>query len=128
MGEPQADRPQPRHRPRSSAGAGDDIVYGASRGGRTIIDGGPGNDYLQGGGEIATNFITRRLGRSTRSASPATASTACCAGPGDDLVYAYSKDTVRIDCGPGEDTVRIGYNRTVVTRHCEHVSRRYKRR
>jgi hypothetical protein len=34
---------------------------------------------------------------------------------------------VRIDCGPGEDSVRIGYNRTVFTRHCEHVSRRYKR-
>ena len=49
------------------------------------------------------------------------------AGPGDDLIYAYSKDTVRIDCGPGSDTVKIGYNRTVFLRHCEHVSRRYKR-
>jgi hypothetical protein len=49
------------------------------------------------------------------------------AGPGDDLVYAYAKDLVRIECGPGRDTVKIGYNRGVFTRHCEHVSRRYTR-
>src|SRR5262249_54729879 len=40
---------------RVDAGAGDDVVYGASRGGETYIDGGDGNDYLQGGGATATN-------------------------------------------------------------------------
>ena len=49
------------------------------------------------------------------------------AGAGDDIVYAYSKDKVRIDCGPGADTVKIGYNRTVSTRRCETVIRRYKK-
>ena len=49
------------------------------------------------------------------------------AGPGDDLIYAYSKDTRADRLRPGRDTAKIGYNRTVFLRHCEHVSRRYKR-
>jgi Ca2+-binding RTX toxin-like protein len=111
---------------RVSAGAGEDIVYGASRGGHSIIDGGPGNDYLQGGGETATNFISGGSGIDTIRLT-GHGFNRVLAGPGDDLIYAYAKDTVRIECGAGEDTVKIGYNRTVVTRHCEHVSRRYKR-
>jgi Ca2+-binding RTX toxin-like protein len=112
---------------RIDAGPGNDTVYGASRGGHSIIDGGPGDDYLQGGGEISTNFIRGGAGIDTIRLTGHGLNRAL-GGPGDDLVYAYSKDTVRIDCGAGDDAVRIGYNRTVVTRHCEHVSRRYKRR
>ena len=41
------------------------------------------------------------------------------AGTGDDIVYAYSKDRNTIDCGPGDDVVKIGYNRSVRTRGCE---------
>jgi hypothetical protein len=48
-------------------------------------------------------------------------------GTGDDIVYVYSKDRSLIDCGPGDDLVKIGFNRSVRTRGCEHVSRRYTR-
>ena len=71
------------------AGAGDDIVYGASRGGTTYIDGGDGNDYLQGGGAVATNFITGGAGADTirltgdgpTASTPATATTSSTATP-----------------------------------------------
>ena len=103
---------------RVSAGAGDDIVYGASRGGRSIIDGGSGDDYLQGGGVTSTGgsgFDTIRLvGHGFNRVN---------AGPGDDIVYAYAKDAVRIDCGSGKDTVRIGNNRNVQMRRCENKVR-----
>ena len=49
------------------------------------------------------------------------------AGDGDDIVYGYSKDAARIDCGPGEDFVKIGYNRKIRTTNCERVEKRYKR-
>ena len=39
---------------------------------------------------------------------------------------AYNKDAVRIDCGPGNDNVKIGFNRSVTTRRCETVTRRYR--
>ena len=88
-----------------------------------MIDGGPGNDYLQGGGVVSTNFITagpgddtvRLVGHGYNRVS---------AGDGNDIVFAYTKDRTKIDCGPGEDTVKIGKNPHVTTRHCEHVSRR----
>ena len=111
---------------RIDAGPGNDTVYGASRGGHSIIDGGPGADYLQGGGEIATNFIRGGSGADTVRLTGHGLNRVL-AGWGDDLIYAYAKDTVRIDCGPGDDTVMIGFNRTVVTRRCETVNRRYKR-
>jgi hypothetical protein len=31
-----------------------------------------------------------------------------------------------INCGPGDDLVKIGHNRGVRTRGCEKVSRRYR--
>ncbi|MFL5843428.1 MAG: hypothetical protein ACJ762_01965, partial [Solirubrobacteraceae bacterium] len=82
-------------------------------------------DYLQGGGEIATNDITGGAGadviRLTGHGFNEVA-----AGDGDDIVYAYSKDRVVIDCGAGDDLVKIGHNRHVRTRGCEKVSRRYR--
>jgi Ca2+-binding RTX toxin-like protein len=108
------------------AGAGDDIVYGASRGGTTHIDGGDGNDYLQGGGAVATNFITGGAGADTIRLTGGGRNRVW-AGGGDDIVYGYSKDAARIDCGPGDDFVKIGYNRRIKTRNCERVVKRYKR-
>ena len=110
---------------RGAAGPGDDTVYGASRGGRNRIKGGPGNDYLQGGGVVSTNFINAGSGFDTIRLV-GDGYNGVLAGPGDDIVYAYSKDRVRIDCGPGRDTVKIGYNRNVRTKRCETVTRRYK--
>jgi Ca2+-binding RTX toxin-like protein len=112
---------------RVDAGPGDDIVYGASRGGTTHIDGGDGDDYLQGGGADATNFITGGTGADTiRLTGPGLNRVA--AGEGDDIVYGYSKDAARIDCGPGDDVVKIGFNRLIRTRNCEKVTKRYKQR
>jgi Ca2+-binding RTX toxin-like protein len=111
---------------RVEAGAGDDIVYGASRGGKTYIDGGDGNDYLQGGGAVAVNFITGGLGADTIRLTGGGRNRVS-AGDGDDIVYGYSKDAARIDCGPGNDFVKIGFNRKIRTRNCERVEKRYKR-
>jgi Ca2+-binding RTX toxin-like protein len=118
---------QSRGTDRVHAGAGDDIVYGASRGGTTHIDGGDGNDYLQGGGAVATNFITGGAGADTIRLTGA-GHNRVWAGDGDDIVYGYSKDASRIDCGPGNDFVKIGYNRRIKTRNCERVVKRYKQR
>src|SRR4051812_6150814 len=97
---------------RVDAGAGDDIAYGASRGGETYIDGGDGNDYLQGGGETATNHIVGGAGADTIRLT-GHGFNEVRAGTGDDIVYAYNKERVRIDCGAGRDTVKVGHNRGV---------------
>jgi Ca2+-binding RTX toxin-like protein len=110
---------------RVDAGAGDDTVYGASRGGETYIDGGDGNDYLQGGGATATNHIVGGAGADTIRLT-GHGFNEVDAGPGDDIVYVYNKDRVRVVCGPGNDVVKIGYNRGARTRGCEKVSRRYR--
>jgi Ca2+-binding RTX toxin-like protein len=110
---------------RVDAGAGDDIVYGASRGGETYIDGGDGNDYLQGGGATATNHIVGGAGADTIRLT-GRGPNEVDAGDGDDIVYAYNKHRVVIVCGPGKDFVKIGHNRKVRTRGCEKVSRRYR--
>jgi hypothetical protein len=49
------------------------------------------------------------------------------AGDGDDVVEAYSRTPVTVDCGAGADRVNIGFNRHVRTIGCETVTRRYKR-
>ena len=36
-------------------------------------------------------------------------------GDGNDIVEAYSRTPVTIDCGPGGDRVNIGFNRNVKT-------------
>ena len=111
---------------RVDAGAGDDIVYGASRGGETYIDGGDGNDYLQGGGATSTNHIDGGAGADTIRLT-GHGFNEVGGGSGDDIVYVYSKDRSVIDCGAGDDVVKIGQNRHVRTRGCEKVTRRYKR-
>jgi hypothetical protein len=103
---------------RVEAGSGDDTVFGASRGGRSIINGGTGNDYLQGGGVTSTNFINggagfdtiRLVGHGYNQVN---------AGNDDDIVYLYSKDRTVVDCGEGKDTVRLGRNRNISLRNCE---------
>ena len=47
-------------------------------------------------------------------------------GDGNDVVEAYSRTPVTIDCGPGGDRVNIGFNRHVKTVNCETVAKRYK--
>ena len=47
------------------------------------------------------------------------------AGAGNDRVEAFAQGLAVVDCGPGDDTVNIGFNRLVRTRDCEHVSKRY---
>jgi Ca2+-binding RTX toxin-like protein len=111
---------------RVDAGGGDDIVYGASRGGETYIAGGDGNDYLQGGGATATNHIAGGAGADVIRLT-GHGFNEVDAGSGDDIVYAYNKERVVIDCGAGDDVVKIGHNRRARTRGCEHVSRRYRK-
>ena len=76
----------------------------------------------QGGGVISTNFIKADSGADTIRLV-GHGFNRVLAGPGDDIIYAYSKDAVRIDCGPGKDTIRVGNNRNLVTRHCEKTVR-----
>jgi Ca2+-binding RTX toxin-like protein len=106
---------------RISAGAGNDIVYGGRQGNR--IDGGAGNDYLQGGpsgnrilgGSGDDHVYLRGTGRNEVRG-----------GSGNDLIDAYALHSdITIDCGPGGDTVNIGFNRHVRLRNCETVNRRY---
>jgi len=47
-------------------------------------------------------------------------------GDGNDVVEAYSRTPVTIDCGAGGDRVNIGFNRSVTTSNCEVVTKRYK--
>ena len=102
-------------------GDGDDIAYGSR--GRNLIDGGAGNDYLQGGPLHNTilggagDDTVRLTGSGRNSVS---------AGDGNDVIEAFSRTPVTIDCGPGGDTVNIGFNRSVRTVGCETVNKRYR--
>ena len=80
-----------------------------------VINGTGGDDSLTGGAGADTIRLTG--GGHNR----------VWAGEGDDIVYGYSKDAARVDCGPGTDVVKIGYNRRIRTSNCEKVTRRYKR-
>ena len=48
------------------------------------------------------------------------------AGPGDDEIRAYASGPATVDCGPGRDLVRIGFNRGVRLTGCERVTTRYR--
>jgi hypothetical protein len=48
------------------------------------------------------------------------------AGAGNDVIDAFNRAPTTIDCGPGGDTVNIGFNREVRTLGCETVTRRYR--
>src|ERR671910_222965 len=102
-------------------GDGNDIVYGSR--GSNVIDGGPGDDYLQGGPRH--NVILAGIGDDTVRLT-GSGSNRVSTGEGNDVVEAYSRTPVTIDCGPGGDRVNIGFNRAVRTVDCETVTKRYK--
>jgi Ca2+-binding RTX toxin-like protein len=105
------------------AGAGDDIAYGSSL--RSEIDGGPGDDFLQAGG--GRNHIDGGSGDDhIRLPAGGRGPNRVVAGSGNDRVEAYASGRARIDCGPGRDIVRIGFNRRVSTVHCETVTHRWR--
>ena len=44
-------------------------------------------------------------------------------------MIAYAKGLATVDCGPGTDTVKIGFNRSVrPKRSCERVTKRFNGR
>jgi Ca2+-binding RTX toxin-like protein len=90
------------------AGPGNDLVAGGNfGGGDDVIVGGDGDDNLDG-----------REGNDVIDA-----------GAGDDIVIAYAKGPAAVDCGPGTDTVKIGFNRLVrPNRSCERVTKRFNGR
>ncbi len=106
---------------RIAGGDGNDTAYGGR--GSNVIDGGAGDDYLQGGpgdNQILGGFgddTVRLTGYGRNSVRT---------GDGNDVVDAYSRTPVTIDCGPGGDRVNIGFNRGVRTVNCETVTKRYR--
>jgi Ca2+-binding RTX toxin-like protein len=87
-------------------GDGDDTLQSGPQ--RNHIDGGAGNDIIR--------FTAMHRATST-----------ALGGAGDDIFHAYGRGPIQIDCGAGDDAVRISYNRRVSTRNCENVARRYRR-
>ncbi len=125
-----------------TGGEGDDRIYGGP--GLDTINGGPGNDVIRG--QRSPDIIDGGLGNDTLygGSNP----DYMLGGPGDDRIYPGSDlDTVNagtgddyidsadhhkeeIDCGPGQDTVRMyryksalpgAYTDEDKLKHCEHV-------
>ena len=103
-------------------GEGADTIFG-SRGPFNRIEGGPGDDRLQGGPRANTIDAgdgadrVRLTGRGPNVVD---------AGPGDDEIRAYASGPASVNCGPGRDLVRINFNRQVTTTGCERVTKRYR--
>jgi len=86
-------------------GAGHDIIWGDwdphanNSAQRDVLSGGPGNDWLYP--SHSSHSIVK-------------------GGPGSDYVWAfYGKGS--IDCGPGDDTVRIRTGGAFKVKNCEHI-------
>jgi Ca2+-binding RTX toxin-like protein len=119
------DGPQLRAPTRSRPAPATDIGLRQPRG-NNVIDGGDGDDFLQGGPK--RNRIVAGAGNDTvrlRGRGPTL-------GP-HRRRRRHRRGLRRrarrtIDCGPGTDRVNIGFNRTVRTRGCETVKHLYTMR
>jgi hypothetical protein len=86
---------------------GNDHLYGGA--GRDKLDGGKGNDVIYGG--AGRDYISGGNGRER-----------IYAGPGSDVInVATAGAPVRVDCGPGLDTIRINHNEIHTIKNCENV-------
>jgi len=108
-------------------GAGDDSIWGNR--GRTVMRGGEGDDYLQGGelnntiyGDGGDDTIKLRGNHKGKVGGNKVA-----AGPGNDRIMASGTLKATIDCGPGKDTVDVGFNRRARwNSSCEKVKKGYR--
>jgi Ca2+-binding RTX toxin-like protein len=104
------------------AGAGNDRAYGGR--GRNRMEGEAGNDYLQGG--PASNSISGGAG-DDHIYLRGDGNNFVSGGDGNDRIDAYARAAdITIDCGPGGDTVNIGFNRSIDTENCEQINRRFR--
>ena len=90
-----------------------------------MIDGGDGDDFLQGGPK--RNRIVPAPA-TTPCACAATARTASARATATTPSRPTPTARATIDCGPGTDRVNIGFNRKVRTRGCEKVKHLYTTR
>jgi Ca2+-binding RTX toxin-like protein len=88
-------------------GTGNDHLYGGA--GRNKIDGGKGNDVMVGGPD--RDYIIGGNGRDVIRAGAGN----------DDINVATAGFPARVDCGPGNDTVRINNNEINRVKNCERV-------
>jgi Ca2+-binding RTX toxin-like protein len=88
-------------------GTGSDHLYGGK--GRNVIDGGKGNDLLVGG--PGRDYIVGGGGRDTIRAGAGN----------DDVNVANAGPAAKVDCGSGNDTVRINHNELHSVKHCERI-------
>ncbi len=109
-------------------GEGNDSIWGNR--GKTLIRGGPGDDYLQGGelhntiyGDEGDDTIKLR-GNSRKQAGR----NKVYAGAGNDRIMASGTLLAKIDCGPGKDSLDVGFNRRARWNgSCEKVKKGYKK-
>ena len=98
---------------------------------RTVIHGGDGDDYLQGGelhnviygdaGDDTIKLRGNKRGKVGRNIVHA--------GAGDDVITASGTLKAVIDCGPGRDRVDVGFNRAARwNKSCEKVKKGYGKR
>jgi hypothetical protein len=94
-------------RDKLQGGGGQDRLYGGR--GRNTLDGGRGNDTVYGGPQ--RDWINGGNGRDT-----------IYGGAGDDVInVATAGPPAHVDCGPGDDIIRINQNEINTIANCERV-------